>query len=98
MLVFKKDKIKQSYAVDRWGKRRRGHHLPKHQKLHLLHSRVLTHRAVVHVSSSKLNVATVSSLNIESTVSNFPNAKTDTTKSDKMLMEEVQSLFDLRNI
>ena len=48
--------------------------------------------SAVHVSSSKSKVATVSPLNIESTVSNFPNAETDTSKSDKMLVEEVQKL------
>ncbi|XLR19770.1 hypothetical protein S83_047682 [Arachis hypogaea] len=47
-----------------------------------------------HVSSSKNKVATIASPNIESPVAafNFSSAESDTTKFDKMLIEEVQRL------
>ncbi|KAL1365428.1 hypothetical protein HN51_013456 [Arachis hypogaea] len=47
-----------------------------------------------HVSSSKNKVATVAPPNIESPAAafNFSSAESDTTKSDKMLIEEVQRL------
>ncbi|XP_020976757.1 uncharacterized protein LOC110271023 [Arachis ipaensis] len=47
-----------------------------------------------HVSSSKNKVATVAPPNIESPVAafNFSSAESDTTKFDKMLIEEVQRL------
>lgn len=53
-----------------------------------------TENSVVHDSSTKSKLAAVSPLNVESAVNNFPNAETDTTKSDndKMLIDEVQRL------
>ncbi|OIV95703.1 hypothetical protein TanjilG_01497 [Lupinus angustifolius] len=51
-----------------------------------------TERSVMRVSSSKNKLATVSPMEIESAACNFPIAETDTTKSDKMLIEEVQRL------
>ncbi|KAE9594430.1 hypothetical protein Lal_00001349 [Lupinus albus] len=50
-----------------------------------------TERSVMCVSSSKNRLATVS-MEIESAVCNFPVAETDATKSNKMLIEEVQRL------
>lgn len=51
-----------------------------------------TENSVVQVPSSKNKLATASPMNIESTICNFPIVETDTTKSDKMLIEEVQRL------
>ncbi|KAE9598836.1 putative chromatin regulator PHD family [Lupinus albus] len=51
-----------------------------------------TKNSAIHASSSKHKSVTVSPLNIESVVCNFPVAETDTTNSDKMLIEEVQRL------
>ncbi|CAL0334800.1 unnamed protein product [Lupinus luteus] len=51
-----------------------------------------TKKSAMHVSSWKHKSATVSPLNTESAVCNLPVAETDTTKSDKMLIEEVQRL------
>ncbi|KAJ1388172.1 Zinc finger, FYVE/PHD-type [Sesbania bispinosa] len=51
-----------------------------------------TENSAVQVSSSKNKLASVSPLNVESTEYNFPNAETDTIKSEKMLKEEVQKL------
>ncbi|KAK7302042.1 hypothetical protein RJT34_12921 [Clitoria ternatea] len=51
-----------------------------------------TENSVIHVSSSKNKSATVSPLNVEPTLCNFSNAEPDTTKSDKVLIEEVQRL------
>lgn len=51
-----------------------------------------TENSVLHVSSSKNKLATVSPLNVAITTYNFHNSETDTTKSDKVLLEEVQRL------
>ncbi|KAL2333184.1 hypothetical protein Fmac_014397 [Flemingia macrophylla] len=49
-------------------------------------------KSVLPISLSKNKFATVSPLKVESTAYNFSNAETDTAKSDKMLLEEVQRL------
>ncbi|KAK8468682.1 hypothetical protein PHAVU_006G086822 [Phaseolus vulgaris] len=51
-----------------------------------------TENPVVHVSSSKSKLATVSPFNMESTTYNFSKVESDTTKSDKLLLEEVHRL------
>ncbi|QCD77986.1 hypothetical protein DEO72_LG1g1615 [Vigna unguiculata] len=51
-----------------------------------------TENPVVHVSSSKNKLATVSPCSMESTTYNFSNVETGTTKSEKVLLEEVHRL------